>query len=108
MSNELPELGQADIAGLTEQQVATVFGLAQRQLECCEGLVKLEERLIEEARQEVAAAANAQTRSTAIRRLEFLQGCAERARARSRREAVRLALRAENIKSFLAKEATCE
>jgi hypothetical protein len=110
VSNEFPELGPGELTGLTELQVATVFRLAQHQLECHEELVKLEQRLVEQARQEVAEVGNVQARSAAIRRLEYLANCAERARARSRMEAVRLArrliskMRAENMERALAGE----
>jgi hypothetical protein len=85
---ELPGLDSADLIRLTEEQVAAVFRLAQHRLEWCEGLVKLEGRLVEEARQEVAGAANAQARSPANRRLQYLERCVERTRNRSRQEAV--------------------
>jgi hypothetical protein len=102
MLNAFPEFSQADLAGLIELQIAAVFRLAERQLEYREGLVKLEGRLAEEGRQEIADA-NVQARSAARRRLEYLESCVERARARSRKEAIRLArgliskLRAENL-----------
>jgi Rad3-related DNA helicase len=54
MLNEFLAFSQADLAGLTELQIAAVFRLAERQLDHREGLVKLEGRLAEEARQEAA------------------------------------------------------